>query len=67
MSRNRARTKCLHGSLQSPTLNIVLPNVSGCTGYIIYGIAPIPVRVAVGEHIRIEPTPTGYNVWEQDK
>lgn len=50
-------------SMVSPTLNLTLPTVAGCTGYTIYGIAPIPVRVGLGERVRVEPTSDGYNLY----
>lgn len=65
MSKRRMkRTSQPTASLQSPTLNLSLPTVAGCTGYTIYGIAPIPVRVGLGERVRVEPTSDGYNLYE---
>lgn len=48
-------------------MNLVLPAIPNATGYIIYGIAPIPVRVRAGENVRVEPTSDGYNLWEVSK
>lgn len=61
---NKKRRNQQQTLLQSPYLTITLPTLPGCTGYTIYGIAPIPVRIDQGEQVRIEPTTAGYNVWE---
>jgi hypothetical protein len=41
-----------------------LPVIPGATGYTVYGIAPIPVRLdADNMPTRIEATSDGYNVY----
>lgn len=44
-------------------VRLVLPTIAGATGYKVYGIAPIPVRLKPDESVIVEPTATGYNLY----